>query len=358
MAEDEVEEAIEEEETVPEDVGDQRGFKEISQHILRIERALERRRRGLEKAESVVADQAVEIAAHQAKLVELQAVEDERRQEIQSLEAERGILSQRMAQLEAAQRGQLPADSRPQQDPVQAAQECLSRSFLGLQMFQDQPAEIQELLVQFARGVEQLQAASRPTVVLGQTTLHQAFAAQRGPAAGAAKALDADPSLEYGPHLAAALQKRQKLQASATEQPSVGSSSTQASAPPPAEQQQPAVQDRPSTQHYDISSGTATPAGAEGATEAVVLLAGGKAYGRAARKHEPSCNKCWAVCCKCNTSMDTDVPTSAPETTLAVWRPPKSRDAFLAQLKDQNLQQAERVRKRAADASSLRGSPY
>ena len=96
----------------------------------------------LDKAELAVAAQAEEIANQQAKLVQLQAVEDAKREEIRALIAERCELSQRLARLKADQvHGEKPFVAL-QPSPLQTAIDCLNRSYLGLLDFQEQSPEI------------------------------------------------------------------------------------------------------------------------------------------------------------------------------------------------------------------------
>ena len=351
--------------TVPEEVDDQRTTKQLSERILKIERTLRDRRRQHGKAEAAVAAQIDEIASQQAILVELQAQADERLEQIQALQLEESVLSQRLAKLNPVQ-GDEPATGErsgvPELTPVQDAMGCLSKALIALQNYQAQSPEIQVLLSHFAKDIEQLQAAELAAHVPGQTTIQQSFAAQR--------AKDSAPA-EYGPHLAAAVQKKHQLEA----KPSVGTPLHMGPELQPAGQQQHPIQTQPSTERYDIASDTDTPLASGSAAEAIAIPAGGNAYGRAPRGHELLCKKCWAVVCKCSAilgspaptasdsqgvdvAMEAPAPARAPETAMVVWQPSGDRMQVLAQLRARNQQQQERALKRAEEATSKRHSPY
>ena len=338
FAEDEVEDQADEGETVPEDADDQRGSRSINYHILRLENTLERRRKALGKAELAVAAQTEEIAKQQAVLVELQASEDNLREEIRAVTAERSELSQRLARLNANRDIEQQPAAAVQQTPLQNAMDCLNRSFLGLQHFQDQSPEIKEILVQFARGIEQMQAQERSAVVPGQTTLHQSFAAQR-----ATQDLPVEQKdLEYGPHLAAAIQRKREAVPNIQLQPQAPVAPTRGER----------IQSGPTIPaQHTIHSGTTTPMDPGGQQTETIPIAGNKSYGRAARATDPTC-------VTVELAVPVDVPMDSTETALAVWRPPRTRAQLLAQLEADVQSQADRVRKRAADASSLRASPY
>ena len=359
FAEDEVEPA-EDLATVPEEADDQRTTQQLSQRILRIEKILRDKRRQHGKAEDAVAAQIEEIAAQQTILVELQAQADDKLEQIQALQLEESVLSQRLAKLNPVQGAGAAAGERsgaPELTPVQDAMECLTKALLGLQNYQTQKPDIQVLLAHFVKGVEQLQADDLAARAPGQTTIQQSFAAQRSSDSAHA---------EYGPLLAAAVKGKHQSEA----KPPVEAPLQLEPVLPPAGHQQPPAQGQPVTEQYDISS-DATSRAAGSANEAIATPAGGRSYGRAARKHEPLCNKCWAVCCKCRTdsgksdvdgqnadAAEAPVPAGEPETAMVLWQPPGDRMQLLAQLRDQNSRQREQVRKRAEEASSMRHSPY
>ena len=374
LAEDEIDEPADEVHTMPEEADDQRSSKEINLHMLKIEKVLERRRRALDKAEIAVAEQKEEIASQQAKLVELQTVEDGKREEIFALNEEKRVLSQRLARInaaeDAAQQNQHSGvtSGMAQQDPLQMAAECLSRSFMGLQNFNEQPPQIKELLLQFARGVEQLQAAERAAPCAGQVTLEQSFAAQQ---AAQARVAPVESHDEEFPLLAAAVQRKRDRESSPVDQqPTVVAPATPhvpvSADPIPERQPAPPAGAESDTVHYNISSGAATPVAT---VQPAMATSTGSGYGKAPRKHEPLCKKCWAVVCKCsvpvvnpatlaNSNGGTDVAMEASGTALVVWQPPKTRAQLLQQLEAKNDLQAARAMGRDDEVSSSRPSPY
>ena len=113
-----------------------------------------------------------------AKLAQLQAEADATRELIQGIFEDRDELSQLLAKLTKIQHAdQLPAEVEGQTQ-VQAAMECLSKTFFGLQNYQSQPPEIQTMLTQFAQLFKATQAEREVKAGPGQLTLHQAFASQ------------------------------------------------------------------------------------------------------------------------------------------------------------------------------------
>ena len=355
FAEDEGIEPADEAQTIPEEQDDHRNAKELNARMLKIERLLERRRRALEKAESAVADQEDEIATQQAKLVELRAAEDEKREEIQALNEEKRVLSQRLARLNAGDGADQglpggPSAGMPNQDPLELAKEYLSQSFLGLQNFKDQPPQIQDLLLHFAKGIERLQAEERT----GQTTLDQSFAAQRAAQASASAA--ASSEAEY-PCLEAAIErKRERSPVGA--QPNVGVANLPHAAQPTGhtteQRAEATARGEASAEQFDISSQPSAP---NASVRVEVAASTGGGYGRAPREHEPLCGQCQAVVCKCNvqsvcssTSTSSkgaaDVPMDSHETALVVWQPPKhrTRSQLLQDLEARNAEQATRAR--------------
>ena len=367
--EDEVDEPADEVYTLPEEVDDQRSSKELNLHMLKIEKALERRQRALDKAELAVADQKQVIADQQAKLVELEGLEETKREEIAALKEEKRMLSQRLVRVNQAEEQNHHGGATTagvQQDPMQMATEYLNQSLLGLQNFSQQPPQIKELLLQFARGVEQLQAAERATLPAGQATLEQSFAAQRAQATSTSVGLH---DAEF-PLLSAAVQKRRAQDLSPTAQvvsavAPVAPHPAVVAVPEPERPIAPLAMAKPDTEHYSISSGAATPVAN---VQPEQQSSTGCGYGRAPRKHEPLCKKCWAVVCKCgvpaahptapgSANEGTDEVMDAPETALVVWQPPKTRAQLLQQLEAKNEQQAARARG-TDEASSSRPSPY
>ena len=126
------------------------------------------------------------------------------------------MLSQRIARLNQAE-GQHSVSGFAQQGPLQMADECLTRSLLGLQNYNQQSPQIKQRLLLFAREIEKLQAAEREALLAGQATLDQSFAAQRAAQATAilVEPLDAESFL-----LAAAVQKKRIVELGAVAQPS------------------------------------------------------------------------------------------------------------------------------------------
>ena len=371
---------VEEDETMPEEADDQRTSKAINLALLGIEKKLERRQRALEKAQWAVAEQNEEIARQHAKLVELQAEEDSKRDEILEITTQRDELSRRLVKLNAVQGSESrqcgPAEADDQRDPFQVAMECLTRSYQGLQNYHDQPPAIKQLLSQFASSVLQMQANERSAQEVGQATLHQTFAAQRATqhssaaadvaasnatAGVGANAGASDSNAEYGPIIDAAMQKKRGSEAPLTVQPPAEETTAQMPVQQPTERQQPGMQ--PPAVHYNIASGTATPTASENAVPV------GGTYGRAPRKHEPLCRKCWAICCKCSAVASgtagpsdnrtgADEPMGVSETALVVWQPTERRSDLLARLKNESDRKADLARKRASDGSAMRASPY
>ena len=347
--------------TIPEAVEDQRTSKELNLRMLRIEDLLVRRQRALEKAAIAVEEQKQEIAAQQAKLVELEAVEIEKSEAIENLNDEKRTLAHRIATLSQAE-GQSSSSALPQQDPVQMADECLTRKLLGLQNFVQQSPQIKERLLLFAREIEKLQAAEREAPLpSGQLTLDHSFAAQRS----AQTVVQPENNLDGFPNLAAAVQKKREGERAANASPTADTLPCLAGPGPGPASPAP-------VELYNIHSGVGTPSDV---SQLAVPTIAATSYGRAPRKHEPLCKTCWAVVCKCGGTsgghacapsgnavhegtMEVDTTVAAPETAMVVWQPPGDRMQLLAQLKAKNLQQQERSRKQAQEASSQRHSPY
>ena len=358
-------------ETVPEEIDDQRTSKELAARIIKIGKIVSQRRRQHEKAEAAVAEQIEEIALQQATLVDLQAQADYRLEQIQALQLEEGVISQRLAKINPVQGDATPMDTdagAPVLTPVQTAMECISKTFLGLQHFQDQCPEIRAILSVFAQEVEKLQAAEFASRAPGQPTIQQTFAAQKAATSETTGHTAEASASEYGPCLAAAVQKRRTDRNNLI--PTVEVTGPQM----PLEPRQPPVAQQPPTalqpasprvEQFDISSssgsGSATSTPAE-----VVQPAAVSGYGKVSRMRQPLCNKCRAVCCKCTAHpqghadaarSDADAAMVA-ETAMVVWQPNKNRTQFLRQLATENERQAELAGKRAADEPSMRSSPY
>ena len=109
------------------------------------------------KEEQAVRDKDEEIAAIQAERVQLQAVADATSEEIKGIHEDRAELSQRLAKLNAVQEQQTPVSAVE----TIAATDCLTCALLGLQNYESQPAEIQALLVHFARRSSRFNLSSR-----------------------------------------------------------------------------------------------------------------------------------------------------------------------------------------------------
>ena len=221
------------ERTMPEDMGS----KAVNVRILNIERKLDRKRKHLAKEEQAISDQEAEIAVQQAKLVQLQSDADATREEIRGINEDRAELSQRLAKLNEIQHDENPraASELQEEAQVQAAKDCLAKTFFGMQNYDAQPAAIKTMLDQFAQLYQGLQAEHKAAAGSGQLTLQQAFAAQA---------------------------------AASPPQPTTASRSPSCPGPTAVAPQ--------ATQHHDISSGSCTPTGrAAGPAEGI------SSYGRA-----------------------------------------------------------------------------
>ena len=92
--------------------------------------------------EQAISDQEEEIAAQQAKLVQLQADADATREQIRGNSEDRVELSQRLAKLNEIQHDENPLAAVEVQEEAQAAMGCLTGTLLGLQNYDSQPPAI------------------------------------------------------------------------------------------------------------------------------------------------------------------------------------------------------------------------
>ena len=129
-----------------------------------------------------------------------------------------------------------------QSKQVEIAADCLSRTLFGLQNFETQHPEVKQLLSQFVEAFQYMQAASgAPPLPPGQQTIQQSFAAQPGikvahtndatsQNVGHCATAVAQPSQqaiavrepEYGPLLAAAINKKRSAAQGVVDSPMEG----------------------------------------------------------------------------------------------------------------------------------------
>ena len=191
-------------------------------------------------------------------------------------------------------------------------------------------------------------ANSAPALPAGQLTLQQAFSP--GPSSssvppqasdGPTKTTDvganagaSESNVEYGPVIAAALQRKRGSQVPITGQPNAEEDTAQMPVQQSTERQQPGMQ--PTAVQYSIASGTATPTAPEDAVPR------GGSYGKARKSVESSS-------AGSENRTGVDEPMGVSETALVIWQPSERRSDLLARLKNENDRKAELARKRASD---------
>ena len=148
---------------------------------VRLAKALERRQKRLVNERTRIENQVNEIAAQQAKLVELQTVADSTAQEIVSIQGKITATCQQIARIEDEKNKEtaatVPADAPADGvlTPAQHARDCLERTVVAFQHFQGQCPEVQNLLQQFSGIFDSIRAAPA-AVDTRQPTLEQVFA--------------------------------------------------------------------------------------------------------------------------------------------------------------------------------------
>ena len=322
------------ERTLPEELP----IHKLNLRMLNLHKKITTKEKQLEREQAAIQEQQAEIALQQAKLVELQAAADCTREAISDFNDVRVEVSQRLAKAASTQNQPNNPVPAGQPDHVETAMDCLSRTFVGLQRYEEQSLAVKELLCQFAQAFQSMQLAnSAPALPAGQLTLQQAFSPGPPPCGAPAQA-------SGGPVGGASAELGSTL-AGGGKGPS------------------------PVPEAFDISGGATTPTGAAHAGESVNAEEGITKYGRASNAHEspvptrtpmelrpvePAEQRAEGPVIK-------DVAMDLSEQAVVLWQPPP-RDLTRAQLRVQlertNEDQADRVRKRADATKAHRSNPY
>lgn len=307
--------------------------------MLNLHKKITAKEKQLEKELAAIHDQQDEIAAHQARLVELQATADSTRETISDFNDTRAELSQRLAKAAATQN--IPTKPVPETDgkekQVETAMDCLSRTFMGLQKYEEQSPEVKALLCQFAQAFQSLQAASTaPVLPVGQLTLQQAFLTGTS-TGGVPSQVISTPQCAGGAGVDGT--RTDIVQSTAT-----------------------------SPEQFTISSGATTPAGEAKVVETERAGAPTKSYGRAPNAHEspvpvrpPAELRPADEVVREAEGSSKDVAMVVTETAMVLWEPPPrhlTRTQLREELERKNEDQANRIRKRVAAAAAHRVSPY
>ena len=363
MAQLEAEGEIEEDNlTLPENLDP----KQLQRRMRRLEEKRQRIAGKLDSKQDAVVGQHEEIARQQAILVEMQADADAAAEQVRQCDADLAEVSQRLEQaLRVRGGGAVAATEEHTSAAPRSAADCLNHVYNALENYQNLPdPNVQKMLEHFVSLVDDLRTSysiqSAPAVPgAGQTTLDQAFAAQR---AGQAPTAPLVPEQVEFPLLQAALQRKHDRESD----PVVQQPRQVAPATPQAAVLETAGNGRqlPTStlvEHYELS-GAATPTTVEQPMAAPTA----SGYGRAPRMHEPPCQKCWSIVCRCRVqtvavpapSHDSDAPME-PETALVVWEPPKNHKQLVRQLEAQVAQPAACARGTGEEAAaSRRPGPY